>query len=150
MNFPLRRKSKPIEVYVRPHFYSLPVGTNPVCLTLDRQRQPVEGFLVQANINNTDLIVVSDSAGNALNGLQLDAGRAWMFSVATPFLPISLSDTPMDFGDAIKVYRDRMLDYSLSHVGLQKRMVFDLADFWAVAGALDQNLRVFYTLTTES
>lgn len=142
----LRRQNKPKEIYVEPHNFLIPVPVGGTCLIPNQARLPVESFVVQAPNTNTGIITIGDSMGNAVNGLQLVAGQAWMFSVSSPFLPSSLEPTPMNFADSMEQARQRAI-YGGSQ---EKRMVINIAHYFAVSDTVlpVQNLIIMYYLIT--
>jgi hypothetical protein len=95
-----RRAFAPRERYQRPHNYNISVGLTAVCLAPGRQRTPVISFLIQNDLNNAGVINVGDPHVSLLNGVQLDPGRAWVFSIFTGALVTgSLFQTPADFAE---------------------------------------------------
>ena len=142
----LKRANKPKEIYVEPHNFLIPVPVGGTCLIRNQARLPVESFVVQAPNTNTGIVYIGDSMGNAINGLQLVAGQAWLFSVSSPFLPSSLEPTPMNYADAMEAARQRSI-YGASQ---EKRMVINIAHYFAVSDTVApvQNLIIMYYLVT--
>ncbi len=136
---PLRRTR---ERYQRPHTYNIPVGLLPVCVAPNRQRSPVKTFLVQSDINNGGVINVGDASASLFNGVQLDPGRAWIFSVGADSLTGgSLYPTPMQWAEAVQAYGEAQ-PKTLDSV----EIFIDIADFYAVGDiAGPQNLRIFWS-----
>ncbi len=140
-----RAEAPPRERYQRPHCYNLGIGT--AFVRLAQQRTPVLSFLVQNDINNTGIINVGDSHVSLVNGVQLDPGRAWVFSVNNDgLLATSLSSTPINWADAMNGYGAQGANFD---PGIT--LYIDVADFFAISdtAAPLQNLRVFWSTTTQ-
>ena len=124
-----------MERFQRPNFYSIIVGTAPVCCAPNRQRTPARTYAVQADINNTGIITICNSMISATNGLQLDPGRAWVFSATGEELIQALQSTPMDFAGNVR----------LGSQSNQMRILLDVADYFALADSAGQLLRQYWT-----
>lgn len=146
----LTRRVKPYEVYIRPHNYSLLIGTAQLCIVNNRIRRPVDSFVVQADLANAGIINIGDSSTSLTNGLQLDAGHAWLFSVSNPSgFPALLSQTPLEMNQIASVMQEQASIYAEYGRYNVKRVVMDMADFYAIADAADQRLRIFWTMLAE-
>lgn len=126
-----------IERYQRAQTYSLLIGLTPVCLAPGRQRTPVRSLVVQADLGNQANITVGNSQVTLTNGLQLDPGRAWVFSVSKDDMIGSMFPTITGMTDII---RERNItipgDYEI---------YLDVADFYAITTLATQRLRILWT-----
>lgn len=100
--------------------------------------------LMQADLANTGIVIVGDSQVSVLNGLQLDPGRAIQFSI----LDVPLSGTMFPTitpTEQIRYARERALGFTGA---AETELYLDVADFYAVADAAGQIVRIFWSGVT--
>jgi hypothetical protein len=96
---------------------------------------------MQADLNNTGIILVGDSQVSLLNGLQLDPGRAIQFSV----LDVPMSGTMFPTitpTEAVRRARSTALGFAPDG---ETEIYIDIADFYAIADAGAQTIRLFWS-----
>jgi hypothetical protein len=144
-----RPASAPTEYYQRPHTYSIGVGLVKVCLSPNKQRGSALTLLAQADLANTGIISIGDSQLTLGVGIQLDSGKAAMFTPSQlnqnqigalgTGLSQFMAEAPYDASGAIP----QSLGTELG-VGIPIRVLIDIADFWAISDTADQRLRIFW------
>jgi hypothetical protein len=130
----------PARRYLKISGYPVTIGLAKVCLAPNRQEIAVKSFLVQSDIGNAGIINCLDNTCSLLSGVQLDAGRAWVFSVSQDNLLVSpLAPTPMEWANTLH-------EYGKQYGGNQdnSNIFLNIADFYAIADAAGQNLRIVY------
>ncbi len=151
-----RPASKPVEYYQRPHCYpvvlpAFAITGKPTCLALNRQRTPAITLFVQADLANLDIVNVGDANTNLLNGIQLDPGKAVLFSTADQRVPGGMGGglfpTPMEYSEAMEYQRNMAMGPSFG-IEPDIEIMLDIADFFGASAAVGCRLRLFWTKTT--
>jgi hypothetical protein len=132
-------------IYIRPHTGSFVIGVfanNAIAIshdanTLAPRNFPVKMFLVQSDLDNGGVVSIGDASVSLTNGIQLDPGRAMLFSVSNDDIIGSMFDTSMDWQEAIRKVKG-MREQSPSNVFI------DLADYYVCGNALNQRIRYYW------
>ncbi len=130
------------ERYLRPNNYtiSVPIFGAGVTINLapNKMRIPVKSFLVQADLVNTGIVNVGNGAVSLTVGVQLDPGRAWVFSVTENLPAGSLYQTPLAFAE-VQPYMQPESPVDL---------FLDIADYFATATVAAQLLHIIWFTST--
>jgi len=142
-----RRFFNPRERYQRPHNYSIvtsAVAGVAVCLSPNRQRMPVKVFVVQSDVVNGGNVNIGDGTANLVNGIQLIPGSAWIFNVGAPSFAGqgAMFPTPMQFTESVQYQKNQIGKLPYED---QVETYLDIADYFAVATAAAQIVRIFWS-----
>jgi len=142
------------DVYQKFRVSSLIVDTTPI--PLSNQPVPSDFLLIMASLENEGIVYIGDSQVSSTNGLELDAGRAFVISPNTSIMEsaniqgqTALGLLPYIEGMSALEQRQYLesLGNQLRRTG--RRLVINVADLWLVASQQNQSVRIFYTLIPE-
>jgi len=119
----------PTEFYLRPHFYAMPVNVARIRLSPDGRRMPAVTLSVLASLANTGVVCIGDSAVTVGSGFQLDAGKGITFSTS-----------------GYQYIGGMAGNLRLPQLGQNYfRILLDIADFFVIATAESQTIRIFWS-----
>jgi hypothetical protein len=118
-----------------PHNYSVFTTTAGLQFNLSpgREQRLVKSFMVQSSLDNTDWIRVGENA-SLLNGIMLDPGGAWEFSVDVRRRTGSLMNGPGGFAETLRRGEEGEDD-----------AVLNIADYLCCARADNQELIIYWS-----
>ncbi|MFA5430381.1 MAG: hypothetical protein WC329_04410 [Candidatus Omnitrophota bacterium] len=121
----------------------------PTCISLNKARQPAITLFIQADLANGTNVSVGDAGTSLINGIELDPGKAVLFSTADQNILDGGGLQQMSYHEAMQYQRDMAISPGMGLID-PPEVVLDIADFYAATAGLGCRLRIFWTRTTRA
>lgn len=154
------REVKQTEFYQIPNNYglSLPLfsanNNVPTNLSRDGRRLPTISFIVQASLANTGLIMVGGGGTNLNSGLEMDPGKALLFSAqdqsGVDYTNIGGAAMPREMSAEETEEYLQSIDAGQLSLVRPPVVLLNIADFFAASDTAGQTVRVFWSTFTRA